>query len=161
MMKKLLTLTLTLLVSLSFGQTAIKKENISTDGGSQTNGSTTVVYTVGEIAIQENSNGTIHLSEGFIGPDIAEAMDIKDYTLLQNINIYPNPTQDFVNINFENESEYQINVTDLSGKIIYTFEENNQLEQRINLQNLKVGVYLLVIKDVKFKKYKIFKIVKK
>jgi hypothetical protein len=161
MMKKLLTLTLTLLVSLSFGQTAIKKENISTDGGSQTNGTTTVVYTVGEIAIQENSNGTIHLSEGFIGPDIAEAMDIKDYTLLQNINIYPNPTQDFVNINFENESEYQINVTDLSGKIIYTFEENNQLEQRINLQNLKVGVYLLVIKDVKFKKYKIFKIVKK
>ena len=161
MMKKLLTLTLTLLVSLSFGQTAIKKENISTDGGSQTNGTTTVVYTVGEIAIQENSNGTIHLSEGFIGPDIAEAMDIKDYTLLQNINIYPNPTQDFVNINFENESEYQINVTDLSGKIIYTFEENNQLEQRINLQNLKVGVYLLVIKDIKFKKYKIFKIVKK
>jgi len=160
-MKKLLTLTLTLLVSLSFGQTAIKKENISTDGGSQTNGTTTVVYTVGEIAIQENSNGTIHLSEGFIGPDIAEAMDIKDYTLLQNINIYPNPTQDFVNINFENESEYQINITDLSGKIIYTFEENNQLEQRINLQNLKVGVYLLVIKDVKFKKYKIFKIVKK
>jgi hypothetical protein len=81
--------------------------------------------------------------------------------LLQNINIYPNPTQDFVNINFENESEYQINVTDLSGKIIYTFEENNQLEQRINLQNLKAGVYLLVIKDVNFKKYKIFKIVKK
>jgi hypothetical protein len=161
MMKKLLTLSLTLLVSLSFGQTAIKKENISTDGGSQTNGTTTVVYTVGEIAIQENSNGTIHLSEGFIGPDIAEAMDIKDYTLLQNINIYPNPTQDFVNINFENESEYQINVTDLSGKIIYSFEKNNQLEQTINLQNLKVGVYLLVIKDVKFKKYKIFKIVKK
>ena len=160
-MKKLLTISLTLLVSLSFGQTAIKKENISTDGGSQTNGTTTVVYTVGEIAVQENSNGTIHLSEGFIGSDIAEAMDIKDYTLLQNINIYPNPTQDFVNINFENESEYQINITDLSGKIIYTFEENNQLEQRINLQNLKVGVYLLVIKDVKFKKYKIFKIVKK
>ena len=159
-MKKLLTLTLTLLVSLSFGQTAIKKENISTDGGSQTNGTTTVVYTVGEIAIQENSNGTIHLSEGFIGPDIITALKIDNYTGLQGVNIYPNPVQTDLNISLPEYQNYEIYLYDLNGKqLINTIiEDDNQT--KLDLSTQKTGVYMLIVIDRNQQKRGIYKIQK-
>jgi hypothetical protein len=61
-----------------------------------------------------------------------------------NIQIYPNPVVDFIQIN--TPAEFSINkvkITDLNGKIIY----QNSKVNKINLSNLPKGNYLLTIFD--------------
>ena len=59
------------------------------------------------------------------------------------VSIYPNPCNDFLNIELKNELEINnITISDISGKIL--FVENN-VDSRIDLTSLKTGVYLLKI----------------
>jgi len=160
-MKKIVTILVVLSISFSFGQTAIKKSSLSSGGGIATQGNMSMVYAVGEVAVQENTVGTTHLSEGFIGPDMLANLGVENYEMLSGVSVYPNPTSNFVNIHFENESDYQITLTDVSGKIIYSLNNSNQLQNKISLKNIQRGIYLLVVKDVKLKKYKVIKIIKK
>jgi hypothetical protein len=66
-MKAYLTIIALLITYISFGQTAIKKSSIDSGGDISTNGTLKIVYTIGEVALQENTTGNIHISEGFIG----------------------------------------------------------------------------------------------
>lgn len=63
----------------------------------------------------------------------------------EKISIYPNPFNDFINIELKNyiKIEY-INISDITGKIIYT---SNTIDTKIDLSNLKNGVYFLKIKS--------------
>ena len=127
-MKKIITLLVLLTISFSFGQTTIKKSSISSGGGIVTQGNTTVLYTIGEVTVQENTVGTVHLSEGFIGPDMAALLDIEDYTQLQGINAYPNPVQTDLNISLPEYNNYELYLYDLNGKqlISTNIEDDNQ-----------------------------------
>ncbi len=49
-----------------FSQTVIEKSSIDSGGDNTTVGTTTLLYTIGKVVVQETSNGTIHISEGFI-----------------------------------------------------------------------------------------------
>jgi len=75
-MKKLFILILFLLTGFTYGQMQIKKSSISTGGGSASAGTTTVISAIGEVAVQENTQGTVHISEGFIGADIAVVLGV-------------------------------------------------------------------------------------
>lgn len=145
----------------TFGQTAIKKDNISSGGGSNTIGNTSVIYTVGEVVVQENTNGNTHISEGFISPDLLQAFDIEEYTILEGVSIYPNPASSIVNIQFDDASHYQIILTDISGKQLLETSSDTDLSQQIDIQHLDRAIYFLIIKDLTNKKYKVFKLIKK
>ncbi len=134
-----------LTLSLSFGQTAVKKSNISTSGGSVTIGTMAMVYTVGEIAVQENTVGTIHLSEGFIAPDLLSALGVEQYTVLEGVNVYPNPVKNNLNITLPEKDDYELYLYDLNGKQIIntSVAEDSQLVLDLSMQ--KTGLYLLVI----------------
>jgi len=158
-MKTIFISILLLLSYFSFGQTAIKKSNVSSGGGSQTNASTTVIYTIGEIAVQENINGNIHLSEGFIGPDIITVLGIENYTELQDISVYPNPVNDLLNIQLPENKNYEIHLFDLSGKELL-FLQNDENKQQLNLSDLPSSVYVLLVIDRKNNQSKMIKIQK-
>jgi len=71
-----------------------------------------------------------------------------------NFEIYPNPANDFVNI-INNEKELlNINITDITGKVIITQEFTGN--SKINVHDLDNGIYFLSI----FKDNKIIKIEK-
>jgi len=61
------------------------------------------------------------------------------------IKIYPNPIIDVINIDVDSQLEYQVNLFDIHGKLIFSKENAKQ----INVYNLPQDIYLLEIKDLK------------
>jgi hypothetical protein len=60
-----------------------------------------------------------------------------------NILVFPNPVQDFLNIETTLNTEIEkVIVTDISGKTIL---EQNQKTNQVNVQNLSKGIYLLQV----------------
>ena len=67
-MKTKLTFLITLLISfLSYGQ-SIEKFSIDSGGASASAGGLQILYTIGEVNVQEYINSTLSVSEGFINP---------------------------------------------------------------------------------------------
>lgn len=62
--------------------------------------------------------------------------------------VYPNPVQDYLNINTANKDEYTINVYDISGKKLYS-TQGSELVQ-ISLENYGSGVYILELRNKSF-----------
>lgn len=159
-MKKI-TSILILFISISaFSQTAIKKSSIDSGGATTTNGTVTMVYTMGEVAVQENTNGTVHISEGFLSPDMISTVGLEDYTQLAGVQLYPNPATDFVNLSFPKVANYDISIYDLLGKEITRYQVNNSNAQRITLGQLPNAVYFVLIKNENTKEYISYKVVK-
>ncbi len=159
-MKTILSILAFLTISFSFGQTAIKKSSISSGGGVVTQGTTTMVYTIGEIAIQENTVGTTHLSEGFIGPDLTALLGIEDYTELADIKAFPNPVQDNLTVALADYNNYEIHLFDLNGKEIISVNVEDDNQSVLNLSQLKTGMYILTVIDRDNKQAKTLKIQK-
>ena len=76
-MKTKFTLTLALLVALSNWGQSIVKSSIDSGGASVTAGNIEVLYTIGEVAVQETTAGNISISEGFIGKAFKLTIDPK------------------------------------------------------------------------------------
>ena len=79
-------------------------------------------------------------------PNKAYCVGLEDQTELFNINIYPNPTKDYVVLsNLKGES--QITIIDINGRMRY-YQNTSSNQVEINLNGLESGVYNLnVIKD--------------
>ncbi len=60
-------------------------------------------------------------------------------------NIYPNPTQDWITIEWNREQNIHIRLMDLTGRIILERESISSTSEKIDLGNLSVGAYLLEI----------------
>ncbi len=159
-MKKTITILFFLIVELGFAQLTIKKSSIDSGGALTQNGQVTMLQTVGEVVIQENTTGTIHISEGFINANILSSLGVDNYDFTNDISIYPNPTVDWVNIHFENIENYEFLLTDLNGKQLLQqtkYTDNFQLDLSI----YENAVYFLVVINKNSASYKTFKIIKK
>jgi carboxypeptidase T len=77
---------------------------------------------------------------------------IKDITTALNeesanrIVVYPNPASDQLNIQFEKASNYQLRLTDLSGKELNRWNVSGDVKH-ISTSGLQAGIYLLEIRD--------------
>ena len=159
-MKNILIIFTLFLTAFGYSQTAVKKSSIDSGGTTTTSGSTSVVYTIGEVAIQENTQGNTHVSEGFIGPDLRQSLGITDEVLFNDFKAFPNPTADMIHINFSKSSDYTMQVSDMNGKILLV-KNTNQPDNTLDISSLARGVYLLLLKDTAKHAYNILKIEKK
>jgi hypothetical protein len=160
MIKIIIIIVSLFIFSFSFGQTEIQKSNISSDGGTASSGSIKIIYTVGELAVQENTQGTINISEGFISSGMLISSGIEEYTKLQNVKLYPNPATNFVNVDFFDTCNYQIKLMNIQGKEIFEISGSGDFK-KIPLNNLSEGEYIMLVKNLKDKQYKVFSIIKK
>lgn len=160
-MKKQITIIAVLFALTAFSQTAIKKSSIDSGGDFATNGTKTLLYTLGEVAVQENTQGTTQLSEGFISSDILTSLGISDdYSLLQGVHVYPNPSVDFVNFKFTDQAVYTLSIFDDLGKEIEQMSTQSTDLYTINLSQMASGIYLIVVTDFAKKQYNTFRILK-
>ncbi len=159
-MKNLLFVAFVLAVFGLQAQTTIKKSSISTSGGTMTSGNQEVIFTVGETNVQETDTGNVHLSEGFIGPDIAEALGIADYGILSGITIYPNPVSDILSVRLSRNSHYEFYLFNLEGKQML-YRQSQDANQTFDIGFLTAGSYILIVIDRDSKRKKAFKIIKK
>ena len=77
-MKKITTTLLLLFAVIGFSQT-IEKFSIDSGGASATAGGIEILYTIGEVNVQELSAGTISVSEGFINANFRIQVDPKAF----------------------------------------------------------------------------------
>lgn len=74
---------------------------------------------------------------------------VAEQTTLQNVSAYPNPASGIVTVNFEalQGAEINMQITDLSGKAVMTFEKEKLnkglIEKQIDISSLPVGSYIL------------------
>ncbi len=72
--------------------------------------------------------------------------EIKDTKNTNDIfKIYPNPTSNFINIETDNNTNYSIEILDITGKLVYSTKTASN--KKIKLNNFNSGIYLLRIKD--------------
>jgi hypothetical protein len=60
----------------------------------------------------------------------------------QQLKIYPNPVTDFVNIQNKSGRRLEVELTDVSGKILLSFGLENNEQKKISLAQFEKGVYL-------------------
>lgn len=65
----------------------------------------------------------------------------------ETLNFYPNPTKNFINIQYH--SIQQISIIDFTGRILIQQNFNKTNNIKLNVENLSKGIYLLKVVDVK------------
>lgn len=78
---------------------------------------------------------------------IKVAEEMPNFTSIQiaprHVNIYPNPTQQVINI--EGVSYTSVKIFDMSGKLVLTFEDVNRHNSPLDVSKLNAGLYLIQI----------------
>ncbi|MCB0463751.1 MAG: T9SS type A sorting domain-containing protein [Flavobacteriaceae bacterium] len=121
----------------------IEKFSIDSGGNSTSNSNITILYTIGEVNVQELNAGNILLSEGFISSDFGETLSIVDDNLMDNqLLLYPNPVKDLVTITNLPYGETRIMVFDITGKVMVS-KLTNAETTTLNTSNFANGVYLV------------------
>lgn len=84
-----------------------------------------------------------------ISVTMGNTLGIDDFTLNNNISVYPNPSNG--NITLKNNSDIQLkvlNISDVSGRILKSIKFNDSFsEKNIDLNNLNTGIYFLTIQS--------------
>jgi hypothetical protein len=92
-----------------------------------------------------NASFTSNKFKGGLAKEDESTTSVNDIKIDNNIVVYPNPAKNFAVVKFENvNSEINVNLLDLSGKIVNTYTTNqNQVE--LNLSELRAGMYLIQV----------------
>lgn len=153
-MKKIFTLILSLALVQAFGQTpAIVMQVVASAGGSQSTGSLSIDWTLGEPVIGDVSGGSIILTQGFqqgnlLGTDIPT--DPED--IISSFRMYPNPAINKVNFVVDNKDakgSFIVDVFDITGRKIMSQDLGQYTPQEtmsLPISSLKSGVYLLKVR---------------
>ena len=145
-MKKLFGLVLLTILLLPATAQQLYKTSFAPAGGSGSDGTQKIIYTTGEIFVKENTVGNTHLSEGFIGPDLAHQMGIEHYGLLKGVVLYPNPVSDRLHIRLPENKSYEIYLYDITGKELIHKKIQGK-KTVLDLHDYLPGNYLLVVID--------------
>jgi hypothetical protein len=138
----------------------LAQQVVATAGSTHVTGSGSISYTIGEGVSQTLTHGDKTLTQGFhqttVSVKILSELKELDFT----ITVSPNPASDILKIKVTKEtvSGLQYSLSDIYGKLI--FQKNIESDESIVFVNqLKVGLYILVIKEGT-KELKTFKIIK-
>lgn len=136
-MKSLTLFIIALISQLALSQT-IERFSIDNGGTLASVGNIEIIYTIGEVNVQEFNIGGIQVSEGFINGGLLETLVIQQPVLQNSIVVYPNPTSETINISSTIPIN-KIELYDLLGKLVLTTKEVNKLK----INQLETGTYFL------------------
>jgi len=154
-MKALLTFSF---IFLFYTNQTNAQQIISAGGDNFTNSTLSVSWTIGEPITETVSNSSNILTQGFHQSklNITEIYNINSEGV--SISLFPNPTQDFVNLKVEDYENLSFQLFSFNGKLIQTnklFSEKTE----IKMNNLSASAYFLkIFKGTKLiKTYQIIK----
>lgn len=142
-MKFLTVVSLAVLPFVGMAQ-SISPEVIASAGEHFDNGTVQLSWTLGEVMIDTYDNGTNILTQGFHQTELTvtaierEVVDI-------DMSIYPNPTSEFLNIDFgRNDKDINLQLYDMGGKLIHKDVINAyQTKYVLPMQSVATGKYLI------------------
>ena len=100
-----------------------------------------MIYIPGD---QAYTNGTAAGIRMLLGNSVGTAED------LNNLSIYPNPSNGIINIELDKNNEYQLTVNDVLGKIVS--RETISSSKTLDVQHLQKGVYFINISNTEMTK---------
>ena len=138
------------------------QHSANTSGGDATGSGGTAAYSVGQVVYTTHNGTNGSSAQGVQQPyEFYLLNQSKLFAQMAQLNLYPNPTSDYVKIHiepFENETwVYQL--FDNSGKLLLHKQLQSNQEQ-LNLKDLSAGIYLLTITN-ELDLQRSYKIVKK
>ena len=68
---------------------------------------------------------------------------------LLSVNVYPNPSSDFIIVDLNLTENNRVNIIDNQGKLVYTFEFQKGTEPMINISALSNGTYYILLDGYK------------
>ncbi len=138
----------------------LAQESFNASGGGISNSSGSISYSIGQVADESISNSTGSVSQGVQQTYEISVLEIVENNFSLSLTVYPNPTQEQINLrvgNFQNE-QLTYRLLNLEGKIISQSAIISD-ETVIELKNIPTATYFL---EVQFenKKMQTFKIIK-
>jgi len=146
MKKLLITITTILITGFIFGQST-SPELISNSGDYFDNGTNSLSWSIGECMTETYTNGNTKLTQGFQQDRYEISTLIENLTDERQINIFPNPATDKINIEFSEIHENTIiQLFDITGKELLRKDMLNITEQ-IDLNECSNSTLILKITE--------------
>ena len=163
-MKRNTLIITSLLLGFAVNAQQIKQEVIASAGGynKSADNSISISWTLGETIIPTftSEDGSLILTHGFQQKLIITAVE-ENLEDLVEVTIYPNPTSEMINIQFQTSPDKEILVylLDAGGKLVKTDRiDVAMMNKTINMQDLPAGLYYLRL--TKGKLVNVYKVVK-
>ena len=140
--------------------TAQAQSAIVPTGGTATGNGGTVTYTVGQIAVQTNSDGTTSISEGVQQPFEISVVGVDEHPdITLTAKLYPNPTLSVCNLQCETWTDLdEVRVYDPNGKFLFRKKIESTLTE-MDFSSYAPGTYFVNVYSGK-QSLKTFKVVK-
>jgi len=160
MRKLILPIFVMLSLNMAYSQ-SVTPDVIASSGDYREGSTASVSWTLGEIVTEFFSGSEAILTQGFQQGSYSITILDENTELSIQIDVYPVPTSDFINININEMEEYSINAVlyDLSGNVLLN-QDLHKDEMQLNLEALPAAEYILQIIDDKQILIKSFKIIK-
>lgn len=140
---------------------SIAPDVISSSGNYFDNGTVSISWTLGEGVIETFSDGNNILTQGFQQSNY-DIVAVESFDDNFNISLYPNPTSQFLNLDWETSgnSEIMIEIFDVQGKLLINKKyAEATAKKQINLSTFPSAAYMLRVSkgDKIVKTYKVTK----
>jgi len=133
------------------------QEVVSTQGESYATASAKIDFTIGEVIVATGTDGTNDLTQGFHQTNW-NFLGVEDYAPKYEATIFPNPTEDVLNIRTSTFENVTYTLYDAQGKLV--MQNILSAEQTpIQVSQLAPGNYSLTLNN-ETQNLKVFKLVK-
>jgi len=135
----------------------LSQEVISTQGDSYSNASGSIDFTIGEVITATETNDVGVITQGFHQTNL-NVLGVDDHFPSYEAIIFPNPTEDILNIRTSTFEDVTYTLYDTQGKLVM---QNKLLAEQtpIQLVHLAAGGYSLVLNN-STQKLKTFRLIK-
>ena len=145
------------LLSLFAAISVSAQEVVSTQGESYSNASANINFTIGEVIINTGTDGTNDITQGFHQTNW-NFLGVEDFAPDYEATIFPNPTQDVLNIKTSSYENVTYTLYDAQGKLVMQNPLSSE-QTLIQVSQLAPGSYSLTLNNVQqqLKTYKLIK----
>lgn len=121
------------------------QQNSTATGGNASSVQGSVSYSIGQIDYQSSSSASGTVSQGVQQPFEIYPLAVDELFSSLEINLFPNPTSDFIQLtigDLSNNESLSYQLTDASGKLIQS-SRITETSTQIDVQNLSAASYFL------------------
>jgi len=130
-------------------RTSFAQSSLVFTGGEATGNDGSVSYSVGQIAVQNSSDGTTSISEGVQQPYEISIVGVDNYpAIMLNAMVYPNPTQGNLQLVMGNgqlgmvNGQWIMKIFDVNGKYLFSKKIEEKMTQ-FDLSPYAAGTYYI------------------
>lgn len=149
-------------ITMSYAQ-SLSQVVVASSGATISGASNTLSFTAGEATVGSISNGD-SLAQGFwLGAIVEITLSNEDFTLEVQTTAYPNPVTNYLNLNFNELTgqDFEVTLYNMNGKQVFRKElKNSSTNETLDFQSYATGMYVLNIVQRATNKSKTIKIIK-